>query len=208
MCSSSCHCSYFLLHIYLWFSHLILYSINSTVIPSFPLWRVLLKWVPLAMENDQRYHNIGKQGILIFLLVSFIHIHHCELTELENAMVFVSFRVLCRILMAFSSQRDWGWLVVLQNLMAQRLSALLARTALCPALIPAGGCRRAGLILAGPKACCGAHHVSPRYLSAPYSPNIVQMHWPAFPYFPYSLSWSFLTESLWSKRGWSRQHSR
>lgn len=62
------------------------------------------------MENDQRYHNIGKQGILIFLLVPFIHIHHCELTELENAMFFVSFQVLCRILMAFSSQRDWGWL--------------------------------------------------------------------------------------------------
>lgn len=74
------------------------------------MWKVLLKWVLLAMENDQRYHNIGKQGILIFLLVSFIHIHHCELVELENAMFFVSLQELCRILMAFCSQQDWGWL--------------------------------------------------------------------------------------------------
>lgn len=60
------------------------------------------------MENDQRYHNIGKQASLIFLLVSFIHIHHCKPTELEKAMLFVSLQELCRILMAFCSQQDWG----------------------------------------------------------------------------------------------------
>lgn len=85
---------------------------------------------------------------------------------------------------------------------------LLARTALCTALIPAGGCGWAGQILTGPKACCGARHVSPHYPSVPYSPNIVQMHRAAFHCFPYSFSWPFLTESLWSKRGWSGQHTR
>lgn len=74
------------------------------------MWKVLLKWVLLAVENDQRYHNIGKQGILIFLSVSFIHIHHYELAELEKAMFFVSLQELCRILMAFCSQQVWGWL--------------------------------------------------------------------------------------------------
>lgn len=128
------------------------------------------------MENDQRYHNIGKQGILIFLLVSFTRIHHCELTELENAMFFVSFQVLCRILMAFSSQQDWRWLSSATEPYGTKTQCTASKDCFVPCSDPSWRLRRAGLILAGPKACCGAHHVSPRYLSAPYSPNIVQMH--------------------------------
>lgn len=104
--SRNCHCSYFLLNIYLCFSNMILYSINSKIIPSFPLWRVLQNLVPLAMKNDQRCCNIWKQDILNFFLVSFIYIHHCELTKLENAMFFVILRELCRILVAFCSRQD------------------------------------------------------------------------------------------------------
>lgn len=57
------------------------------------------------MENDQTYHNVGKQGIPIFILVSFIHIHHRELAEMETKIV--SLQEFCRILVAFCSQQDW-----------------------------------------------------------------------------------------------------
>lgn len=170
------------------------------------MWKVLLKWVLLAVENDQRYHNIGKQGILIFLLVSFIHIHHCELAELEKAMFFVSLQELCRILMAFCSQQVWGWLSSAEDPAGTQTQCIVGQDCFVYCSDPSW---RLWMSRTDPDWAQGVLQCTPCFTTLPIC-SLLTQHCPSssFSLLSVSLSWTFLTESLWSKRRWRGQHMR